>query len=390
MRPSNNIPNKTVRQCIAWAAAIAIGASASANPFASRVLRYDPAPGQFVNDPFFNDPTAALNAPVGGGVVAPDNSKLVSLGGFGGVLVLGFDAPVMDHPSNPLGLDAIVFGNAFWVGGDANRRWAEAAVIEISRDDNANGLADDAWYLIPGSHITDPAAQFEVQTWDDDVADPTHPPASIAAVPPGKSGLWTTSTWRLPALFDATVVENPLGSGATDEGVWGYADFSPTLVLGDLDGDGFVDDPEITPEHFYVTPDDPLTVGVDHGSAGGDAFDIAWAIDPHTNAPAGIDRFHFIRLTAGVNVSAGVFGEKSPEIGGVADAAPGRGDVNCDGVINAGDIDAFVAAITNPDAYRALYGDCLLRNADTNADGAANAGDIDSFVDLVVAGGNPA
>ena len=127
--------------------------SAHAGDFATRVVEYVPAPGQFVNNALFNDPARVLGPPVGGGADAADNTKMVSLGGFGGSITLAFEPPVLDDSRNPLGLDCIVYGNAFWPTGDPTRRWAEAAVIEISRDDNGNGLADDAWFVIPGSSL---------------------------------------------------------------------------------------------------------------------------------------------------------------------------------------------------------------------------------------------
>ncbi len=62
------------------------------------------------------------------------------------------------------------------------------------------------------------------------------------------------------------------------------------------------------------------------------------------------------------------------------------GDTNCDGLVNAADIDSFVLTITNPDAYRATFPNCGLAAADANGDGLTNAADIDGFVDLIIAG----
>jgi hypothetical protein len=308
-------------------AALLVGVEAALGQpdFATRVMEYRPAPGQFVQNAGFNDPAAALGAPVGAGTHDGDESKVVTLGGFGGYIVLGFDRPVGDDPKNRLGLDFIVFGNSFWSGGDPNRRWAEAATVEISADVNGNGLADDAWYLVPGSHIDVPAQHWQSQTWDDDVDDPLYPPEHSWWVPPGERGVWSTWGFRLPSdpFETSLVLVNPNGPFATEEGAWGYADLSPTLVLGDLDGDNAVDDPSIGPEEFYTVPDDPLTVGVDAGSGGGDAFDIAWAIDPATGAPANLRGFDFIRITNATNVVLGPFGERSAEVCGVADVRPG-------------------------------------------------------------------
>jgi hypothetical protein len=50
------------------------------SPFATRVVGYNPQPGQFTNNPAFNDPARALGPPVGGSPSQPDNTKLVTLG----------------------------------------------------------------------------------------------------------------------------------------------------------------------------------------------------------------------------------------------------------------------------------------------------------------------
>ncbi len=322
------------------------------SPFASSVIEYTPAPGQFVNDSLFNDPVKALGRPYGDGFQDPGNSSLVTLGGFGGIIVLGFEQTVWDDAANPFGLDAIVYGNAFWVSGNPNRKWAECGHIEISRDVNGNGVPDDPWYLIPGTHITDPISQFEEQVWDDDIADATYPPADASWLPPGASGTWSTSGYALPLeLFGAVVLENPLGLDAEDEGIFGYADTSPTLALGDLDGDGAVEDPAALPEEFYTRPDNPFLVGLTPGCGGGDGFDIAWAIDPVTGLPAELEGFDFVRLTTAVNVvSPGMpLGEKSTEIDAVADVVEGQlGDAENDGDIDFADFAIFSACLLGP------------------------------------------
>jgi carboxypeptidase B len=63
------------------------------------------------------------------------------------------------------------------------------------------------------------------------------------------------------------------------------------------------------------------------------------------------------------------------------------GDVNCDGFVNAFDIDPFVVALTDPAAYAAAYPGCDMNNADANGDGVVNAFDIDPFVVLLTGGG---
>jgi hypothetical protein len=317
--------------------------------FATRVVEYAPAPGQFVNDPYFNDPARALGSPVGGGVGQADNSKVVTLGGFGGSITLGFDAPVLDDPRNPLGLDLIVFGNAFWSGGP-NSRSAEAGVVEVSADVNGNGLADDAWYVLAGSSLSDPAGSVRAQAWDDDPATET-PPGNLLWYPLGAPGSFETSGYELASALCVTsapfLLVNPQGAEATEHAFFGYADLSPTLLRGDLSGatggggDDSLSDPEDAPDleagFFYTVPDDPVRVGIDAGSGGGDAFDLADAVDPTTGAPAGLDGIDFVRISTGCDGIRGVFGEISTEISGVADVRA-LGDLDGDDVISASDL----------------------------------------------------
>ena len=341
------------------------------SPFAATVIDFSPAPGQFVNVSQYNDPNRALGAPVGGGTSNPDNSKLVSLGGFGGSLTLKFDYTVLDDAANPYCLDAIVFGNAHWVGSNSNRHWAECGYIEISRDTNSNGLSDDPWYLIPGSHIADPPSQFEMQTWDDNIGDPTNPPEDENWIPPGYSGVWNTQAYRLPPeVFDVMVLENPNGLAATEEGIYGYVDYSPVLILGDLDADNDVDDPNSAPEDYYTVPDDPFVVGITPGAGGGDAFDIAWAIDPNTGAPAELDGFDFIRITNGVHYVGVALNELSPEIGGVADVAPGlMGDGDRDHDVDIDDLAIFANCMTGPDGdFDSLGCECRVMDFEIDDD----------------------
>lgn len=258
----------------------------SLSPFATRVIDYSPADGQFVNDPRYNDPRRALGTPVGGGTFAPNNTKLVTLGGFGGSITLGFARTIRDDPNHPMGLDFIVFGNASWLANLPSIRWAEAAIVELSRDVNRNGLADDPWYVIPGSHL----ANVE-QKRDGHFILPNDP-------------------FGAPPIFNI----NTDGS----EAFWGCADMNPVLMLGDLDGDNTVDDPSLSPEEFYTVADDPQTEGLTPGSGGGDAFDIAWAVDEITGQPAHLSGFDFIRITTAVDAPNGQFGEVSAEIGGIA------------------------------------------------------------------------
>ncbi len=347
------------RRCaLALMAAWSCAGSSVGSPFATRVVEYRPAPGQFVMSAsgegiFYNVASKALGAPQGGGTLVAGNAKAVTLGGFGGSITLGFDHTIRDRACNPMGLDAIVFGNAVWVSGNPLRRWAEGGVIEISRDVNGNGVADDAWFVVRGASLPQiPAAAWRVASWDSDPSTPT-PPANVSWYPaapvyPGWPASYSTSAYELPGVFAGLILENPPTAPSGEEAYWGYADVSPTLLLGDMSGangdplrDNRLTDPEdvpgMSPEQYYTWPDDPRATGVSAGSGGGDAFDIAWAVDPTTGAPAALDGFDFIRISTGVEMVSGVFGERSVEVSGVAEVRSRfavEGDANRDGRVD--------------------------------------------------------
>ena len=326
-----------------WLVAAAMVAPALAeSPFAVEVVAFEPAPGQFVRSADYDDPTRALGAPLGDNPSEPNNTSLVSLGGFGGSLTLAFDHTVRDDPANPFGLDAIVFGNSLWVSGDATRRWAECGVIEISRDTNSNSIADDAWFVIPGSHISFDSIPNETRTWDDDTVDATYPPMVASWIPPGQTGVWTTEGYRLPpARFDQYIVANTNGTAAVEEDIWGYADFTPTRGLpAGADANA-----------FYTRPDNPFAVGLSAGAGGGDGFDIAWAIDGVTGEPAGLSGFDFVRIRTAVDAVFfnPPFGELSTEVDAVADVVEGRfGDAENDGDIDLADHGILQECLAGP------------------------------------------
>lgn len=60
------------------------------------------------------------------------------------------------------------------------------------------------------------------------------------------------------------------------------------------------------------------------------------------------------------------------------------GDTNCDGLVNAFDIDPFILALVNQPQYRQNFPNCAVERADCNGDGAVNAFDIDPFIEILV------
>lgn len=110
------------------------------------VFEYTPAPGQFINENF----TAAtpdeacayaeerLNA---------DVASYVSLGAFGGRIVVGFGRSIPN--GGEASYDFEVVGNAF-------NGASEPGTVWVMQDANGNGLPDDTWYELRGSESDNP------------------------------------------------------------------------------------------------------------------------------------------------------------------------------------------------------------------------------------------
>jgi hypothetical protein len=84
--------------------------------FADAVLSYNPGTGFAAG---FTNATAALGAPSSGSSITPfapafQKSQIVSVGA-GGSLTLHLSSPIVHAPSNPFGIDFMVFGNSGFV-----------------------------------------------------------------------------------------------------------------------------------------------------------------------------------------------------------------------------------------------------------------------------------
>ena len=128
------------------------------SPYISKVYEYRPAPGQFVNTmpqyeagDSYDDMLRKVEESLSG-----TNDIMVSLGGFGGYVVFGFDHTVINHPGEK---DFMILGNSFYElsGSDRKGGSAEPGIVMVSYDRNCNGIPDDDWYEIAGSEHNSPA-----------------------------------------------------------------------------------------------------------------------------------------------------------------------------------------------------------------------------------------
>ena len=130
----------------------------NATPYITRVLEYLPAVGQFTNKlPEYEDGDTQEKMNEKALEYLADNQRsLVTLGGWGGYITVGFDHTILNVPGKR---DFRVLGNAFY--GDQNEQpydggSCEPGVIMVAYDVNRNGKPDeDEWYEIEGSAHVD-------------------------------------------------------------------------------------------------------------------------------------------------------------------------------------------------------------------------------------------
>lgn len=87
-----------------------------------------------------------------------------------------------------------------------------------------------------------------------------------------------------------------------------------------------------------------------------------------------------------VYVLANATGTPFGTTGVVLRIAPGCGDLNCDGLVNADDIAPFVLALIDPAGYATAHPTCVDAQADCNGDGLINGEDVQAFVNHLTGG----
>ena len=256
---------------------------ANSSKFISRVFEYLPAPGQHINQATIGSPEQAQKL-VGG------TSNSVSLGGFGGYIIFGFDHSV----KNQEGYDLGIYGNPS--GG--TYPFSEPGIVMVSQDKNGNGLPDDEWYELAGSEYskattiknyeityTNPKAAANV-TWTDNQ---------------GKSGEVINISRGARNYYPAFA--------ANQEKIT----FKGTLLPSTLGTSGFV-----TNAPFEWGYTDSYSTGDDYATKQYNSFDISWAVDKDGKKVT-LKTVDFIKVYTAQNVNAGILGEISTDIKGAVD-----------------------------------------------------------------------
>lgn len=256
----------------------------SSSKYISRVFEYLPAPGQHIN-------TAAYGTLERAKTIIGSYDGLVSLGGFGGYIIFGFDHSI----KNQEGYDLGIYGNAS--GG--NYPFAEPGIVMVSQDKNGNGLPDDEWYELAGS-------EYEKSTTIKNYEITYTNPKGYANVPwtdnQGKSGF---------VMVNNSYKQNyyPLFA-ANQEKITFKGTLLPATTLNST---GIIFN---RPFEWGYT--DSYSVGDDYAAKGYNSFDIAWAVDKDGKKVT-IKTVDFIKVYTAQNINAGFLGEISTDVKGAVD-----------------------------------------------------------------------
>lgn len=290
------------------------------NPAPSKVLGFLAAPGQFTNGlTDCNSMIGAWGNMEGNGLDSKQGN--ISLGSFGGYIILGFDTPVYNDPRNPYGVDFQIGGNAFVA--NEKGHWTEPAAVMVMRDDNGNGQPDDTWYELAGSEYWwSDTRRNMTMTYED-------PGYAVAHDVP-----FTTSYGRRGSILWNTYHRQPYfplaanyADAAGNDGTLTYAGTEITGVY-DRRNPSYIEgiralafgyaDNHVTVKNAYIARNPYFN---DANGDVADGFDISWAVDAEGNY-VDLDRIDFIKIYTAVSENCGHLGEASAEIASVCVTKP--------------------------------------------------------------------
>lgn len=290
--------------------------------YITRVLDFRPAPGQYINEmPIYEegDTQETMNQKVLDAIGA-NRRGLVSLGGFGGYVVVGFDHTIENKKGK---CDFRILGNAFVSSQGENRPVggnSEPGIIRVAYDANGNGMPDEEeWFEIAGSAHRNPEGESWyalAQQAGNDVNRYTD--YEITYYRPdqhaeqngneeyirwednrGRTGYLSKNAFHKQSYYPQWIEQDQLIFRGT------------CLPQNSVDesGNGMY---YVLYKFAYGYADN------DTNTSDGSAIDIDWALDRDGNAVnlPGVD---FIQIYTGVNQSSGQLGECSTEIMGVED-----------------------------------------------------------------------
>lgn len=260
----------------------------------NKVYEFLAASGQFVNEGYSVFTMAEATA------YAEDRLKkegYVSLGGFGGYIVLGFDHSIDNDGSYNLQIK----GNSF--AGSS-----EPGVVWVMQDENGNGQPDDTWYELKGSEY---GKGREIRDYAITYYKPKAPGMSVQWTDnQGKSGVidylgfhqqdYYYPNWITTDRYTLRGTCLPANTRETSPGYW----YNGELEWGYADNFSAID---------RLTEDDNFGAG-----ANGNHLRISDAVT-FDGQPANLKYIDFVKIVTGVNCKAGWLGEISTEVFNVKD-----------------------------------------------------------------------
>lgn len=274
--------------------------------YCNKVYEYTPAPGQFINDTSTGGMTGIETTPELAAKWAEkrlEANLFVSLGAFGGYIVVGFDHSIIAN--NHEGYDFAIFGNAFFNANTTTGGSNEPGIVYVMQDTNGNGLPDDTWYELRGSETDIPTTitDYEITYYR-----PTSPQSDVIWTDnQGNSGtvdylsafhpqdhyypMWINEdsyTLKGTCLASHSVQEGSSGLWNNNAFGWGYAD--------NMGSDNIRTDTHPQCNRFRIS-DAMLTDG----------------------KPANLEYIDFIKVQTAVNSKSGWLGEVSTEVFGFED-----------------------------------------------------------------------
>jgi len=269
--------------------------------YALTVYSFMPAPGQFVNADYT---CHTMEEACRYAEERLAQQAFVSLGGFGGYIVVGFDHPVTNKDDYSLAITGNAFSGA-----------SEPGIVWVMRDENGNGLPDDTWYELRGSE------HGQEETWHDYAVTYYRPSSPQQPVKwtdnRGQSGeiaylgayhsqdyyypLWVESdSFTLTGTRLAARNEDVSGMGSSwlnRDFDWGYADNYSTI------------------DRFSSQDRD-------------NHFRISDAVRPDGSSVS-LPCIHFVKIQTATNATSGWLGENSTEVLAVKDYAMiANGEIN--------------------------------------------------------------
>lgn len=339
---------------------LALGANADNNPYMAKVYDFQPAPGQYINTlpkylpgntkedmiakveqrlvKYFDDEDS---------VWVYNPKQMISLGGYGGYIVFGFDHPVINVPGE---YDFKIEGNAFQADQSTTAGGSsEPGIVMVSQDLNHNGIPDDPWYELAGSEYNNPRTQHNyVITYyqPDEDKEPTPSKTSIY-LNDTTYIRWTSNDALNPDSVKGYMSRNTFHSQSywpewlTDSATLTFSGSKLPCNAVDESGNG-----SYWVQRFYdwgYVDNRPNTT--DPG------FKIDWAVDAYGKTKK-LEYVDFIKVYCAVNQYCGWLGETSTEVTAAEDLHP-----------QASGVDAISADAFDLVLLRSRAGSIALRNS---------------------------